>query len=60
MYGGRWKAPAPCRAPRPPSRARLVRALLDGFNAVFNTADPVLIYPSSGSGAWEPALSNTL
>ena len=60
LYGGRWKAPAPCRAPRPPSRARLVRALLDGLKAVFNTAGPVPIYPSSGPGAWEAALRNTL
>ncbi len=28
--------------------------------AVFNTAGPVPIYPSSGTGAWEAALSNTL
>ncbi|MCH9018741.1 MAG: aminotransferase class V-fold PLP-dependent enzyme [Proteobacteria bacterium] len=40
--------------------ARLVRALLDGLKAVFKTAGPVLIYPSSGTGAWEAALSNTL
>ncbi len=42
------------------ARARLVRALLDGLKAVFNTAGPVLIYPSSGTGAWEVALRNTL
>ena len=42
------------------SRARLVRALLDGLKALFNTAGPVLVYPSSGTGASEAALSNTL
>ncbi len=43
------------------SHARaVVRVLLDGLKAVFNTAGPVLIYPSSGTGAWEAALSNTL
>ncbi len=43
-----------------PSRSRLVRVLLDGLKAVLNTAGPVLIYPSSGTGSWEAALSNTL
>ena len=27
---------------------------------VFQTDDTVVIYPSSGTGAWEAALSNTL
>ena len=51
---------APTIDHRGPEFARLVRALLDGLKAVFKTAGPVLIYPSSGTGAWEAALSNTL
>jgi len=34
--------------------------LLDGLKAIFKTAGPVVIFPASGSGAWEAALVNTL
>jgi alanine-glyoxylate transaminase/serine-glyoxylate transaminase/serine-pyruvate transaminase len=34
--------------------------VLDGLRRVFKTAGPVVIYPSSGTGAWEAALVNTL
>ncbi len=51
---------APTIDHRGPEFARLVHALLDGLKAVFKTSGPVLIYPSSGTGAWEAALSNTL
>jgi alanine-glyoxylate transaminase/serine-glyoxylate transaminase/serine-pyruvate transaminase len=34
--------------------------VLDRIRAVFNTVSPVVIYPSSGTGAWEAALVNTL
>ena len=34
--------------------------LLDGIRDVFRTERPVVIYPASGSGAWEAALVNTL
>src|SRR5260370_19430047 len=34
--------------------------VLDGIKAIFKTAQPVIIYPSSGTGAWEAALCNTL
>lgn len=33
--------------------------VLDGVKAVFKTKNPVIIYPASGSGAWEAALTNT-
>jgi alanine-glyoxylate transaminase / serine-glyoxylate transaminase / serine-pyruvate transaminase len=34
--------------------------ILDGLKAVFQTKQPVVIYPASGTGAWEAALVNTL
>jgi alanine-glyoxylate transaminase/serine-glyoxylate transaminase/serine-pyruvate transaminase len=34
--------------------------VLAGIKTVFKTASPVFIYPSSGTGAWEAALLNTL
>ena len=34
--------------------------MLDGLRFVFQTTGAVVIYPSSGSGAWEAALVNTL
>ena len=34
--------------------------LLDGIRDVFRTERPVVIYPASGSGAWEAALVNAL
>jgi alanine-glyoxylate transaminase/serine-glyoxylate transaminase/serine-pyruvate transaminase len=36
------------------------KALLEKLKAVFQTAQPVVIYPASGTGAWEAALVNTL
>src|SRR6187455_369332 len=40
--------------------AALGRDLLEGVKSVFRTSGPVVIYPASGSGAWEAALVNTL
>ena len=40
--------------------AGLAKACLEGMQAVFRTRNPVIIFPSSGSGAWEAALVNTL
>ena len=40
--------------------AALARDVLDGLQRVFQTSEPVVIYPSSGTGAWEAALVNTL
>jgi alanine-glyoxylate transaminase/serine-glyoxylate transaminase/serine-pyruvate transaminase len=33
---------------------------MEGLQQVFRTSGPVVIYPSSGTGAWEAALMNTL
>lgn len=40
--------------------AALGRHVLEGSKAVFQTKQPVVIYPSSGTGAWEAAIVNTL
>jgi alanine-glyoxylate transaminase/serine-glyoxylate transaminase/serine-pyruvate transaminase len=40
--------------------AVLGREVLDGLKKVFRTAGPVVIFPASGSGAWEASLVNTL
>jgi alanine-glyoxylate transaminase / serine-glyoxylate transaminase / serine-pyruvate transaminase len=45
---------------RGPEFAELGRSVLDGLKDVFRTAGPVVIYPASGTGAWEAALVNTL
>ena len=45
---------------RGPDFARLGREVLEGLKSVFKTSAPVVIYPSSGTGAWEAALVNTL
>src|SRR5580704_3682646 len=40
--------------------AELAKSCLEGMQAVFQTANPVIIFPASGTGAWEAALVNTL
>src|SRR5712692_10197927 len=45
---------------RGPEFARLTREIIEGLRQVFRTSGPVVIYPSSGTGAWEAALVNTL
>jgi alanine-glyoxylate transaminase/serine-glyoxylate transaminase/serine-pyruvate transaminase len=45
---------------RGPDFAELARDLLQRVKPVFGTSGPVVIYPSSGTGAWEAALVNTL
>ena len=45
---------------RGPEFAALGKAVLEGMKNVFKTAGDVVIYPSSGTGAWEAALVNTL
>ncbi|GLH77444.1 serine--glyoxylate aminotransferase [Bradyrhizobium sp. SSBR45G] len=40
--------------------AELGKAVLAGSQAIFKTTSPVIIYPSSGTGAWEAAIVNTL
>jgi alanine-glyoxylate transaminase/serine-glyoxylate transaminase/serine-pyruvate transaminase len=34
--------------------------VLKGIQQIFQTKQPVIIYPASGTGAWEAALANTL
>jgi alanine-glyoxylate transaminase/serine-glyoxylate transaminase/serine-pyruvate transaminase len=45
---------------RGPEFAGLGHEVLEGLRAVFKTTQPVVIYPASGTGAWEAALVNTL
>ena len=45
---------------RGPEFAELGRKVLDGMKSIFKCAGPVVIYPASGTGAWEAALVNTL
>lgn len=45
---------------RGPDFAYLGEAVLAGMRRMFKTTSPVVIYPSSGTGAWEAALSNVL
>src|SRR6202165_2495518 len=40
--------------------ASLGAEVLDGVRKIFQTASPVVMYPASGTGAWEAALVNTL
>ena len=51
---------APTIDHRGPDCPPLARRVLDGLQRVFGTRHPVIIYPSSGTGAWEAALVNTL
>ena len=45
---------------RGPEFQALARKVLAGIRHVFQTSRPVVIYPASGTGAWEAALVNTL
>jgi len=45
---------------RGPGFASLGHEVLDGLRPIFKTGQPVIIYPASGSGAWEAALVNTM
>ena len=45
---------------RGPEFGALGRRVLNGIREVFKTRHPVIIYPASGTGAWEAALVNTL
>jgi alanine-glyoxylate transaminase/serine-glyoxylate transaminase/serine-pyruvate transaminase len=40
--------------------AKLGQQVLRGCQSVFQTSGPVLLFPSSGTGAWEAAIVNTL
>jgi alanine-glyoxylate transaminase/serine-glyoxylate transaminase/serine-pyruvate transaminase len=45
---------------RGPEFGRLGREVLTEMRRIFKTRHPVIIYPASGTGAWEAALVNTL
>jgi len=45
---------------RGPDYAALGRRALDGMRSIFRTTGDVVIYPASGTGAWEAALVNTM
>src|SRR2546423_13864880 len=45
---------------RGPDFTELTRFCLEGMKTVYQTQHPVIVYPASGTGAWEAALVNTL
>ncbi|HET7826489.1 MAG TPA: aminotransferase class V-fold PLP-dependent enzyme [Anaeromyxobacter sp.] len=45
---------------RGPEFGRLGKEVLEGIRSVFKTKAPVVIFPGSGTGAWEAALVNVL
>mgnify|MGYP001333503674 CR=1 FL=1 len=45
---------------RGPEFGALARRCLDGIKTIFKTKSDVIIFPASGTGAWEAALVNTL
>jgi alanine-glyoxylate transaminase/serine-glyoxylate transaminase/serine-pyruvate transaminase len=51
---------APTIDHRGPDFAKLVLSLLEDLRPIFKTSGDVIILPSSGTGAWEAALVNTL
>jgi len=40
--------------------AALARRVLEGLRSIFRCSGPVVVYPASGTGAWEAALVNSL
>ncbi len=51
---------APTIDHRGPEFARLGKEVLAGLQQIVKTSGPVIVFPSSGTGAWEAALVNTL
>jgi alanine-glyoxylate transaminase/serine-glyoxylate transaminase/serine-pyruvate transaminase len=45
---------------RGPDFGKFGKQLLEKVRAVFKTSQPVIVFPASGTGAWEAALANTL
>ena len=45
---------------RGPEFAELAIECFNGIKTIFKTKNPVIIFPASGTGAWEAALVNTL
>jgi len=51
---------APTIDHRGPEFARLTLSILEGLKSIFQTSGDVVIFPSSGTGAWEASLVNVL
>jgi alanine-glyoxylate transaminase/serine-glyoxylate transaminase/serine-pyruvate transaminase len=51
---------APTIDHRGPEFARLSKEVLEGLKVIFKTQHRVIVFPGSGTGAWEAALVNTL
>ncbi|MGA8380934.1 MAG: aminotransferase class V-fold PLP-dependent enzyme [Stellaceae bacterium] len=51
---------APTIDHRGPDFAELGKDIVAGMKRVLQTGETVIVYPSSGTGAWEAALANTL
>ncbi len=45
---------------RGPSFSRMTREILAGLKPIFKTTGPIVVFPASGTGAWEAALVNAL
>lgn len=45
---------------RGPEFAHLGKKVISGLQQIFQTRHPVVVYPASGTGAWEAALANTM
>ena len=45
---------------RGPEFAEIAKRVLDRVKQIFKTKNPVIMYPGSGTGAWEAAIVNTL
>ena len=45
---------------RGPAFGELSKGVLEKLKSVFKTSSPVIMYPGSGTGAWEAAIVNTL
>ena len=45
---------------RGPDFARLAGEIFDGLKKIFKTSQPIVVFPASGTGAWEAALVNCL
>ncbi|MGP0095071.1 MAG: pyridoxal-phosphate-dependent aminotransferase family protein [Xanthobacteraceae bacterium] len=45
---------------RGPEFQKLAKRVLEGIKTIFKTANPVIVYTATGTGAWEAALVNTL
>ena len=45
---------------RGPEFAKLAGDVLNSLRTIFQTSGPVVMYPASGTGAWEAAIVNTL